>query len=386
MGHHDILQLLSNHPLFRELSSEEILFVSTLVEIKTVPKGTFILAEGQSGNELYLILEGEVEILKKDPVSLATHQVSVLREGEVIGEMALIDRTVRSASTRALQDTKLLSISFEKLSVQSEQKAIYAQILLNLASILSKRLRNMDDITVKSLQAELQKQKALVEMGRFMFTMLITLSTWIFLIDGLHNLASLLKMTAPISFAVISIAFSVIMFQVKTSIYPLRFFGLTFSNWKKNTIEALLLSLPILIVGTIVKWFLVEHYNMGDSVISPDFLPREMTFRSMLPFIYLCFVPFQEFLSRGILQSSLRAALFSKHTSFFAILLSSLIFSAFHDYVSFYYALAAFFGGLFWGWIYERQKSLVGPVVSHLLIGWWLLNVLGIGAILTGKL
>jgi hypothetical protein len=386
MDNNDILHLLSGHPLFQELTSEEIRFIATIAEIKTVPKGALILTEGQPGRELYLILEGEVEILKKDPASLSVHRVSVLRKGEPIGEMALIDRDSRSASTRALQDTKLISFPLEKLSLQPEQKATYAQILFNLSKILSRRLRKMDEITVKSFQSELEKQRAMAEMGRFMFTMFIALSSWIFIVDGLHSLASSFKMTSPISFSVISIGFLVIAFQAKTSIYPLSFFGLTLHQWKRNAIEALLLSLPILIVCTLVKWFLVEHHYIKDSVIKQNLIPNEINLHTMIPFIYLLFVPFQEFLSRGVLQSSLRAALFSKHTAFFAIFLSSLIFSAFHNFVSFYYAIAAFLGGLFWGWLYERQKSLVGPVVSHLLVGWWVLEILGVGRILTGKL
>lgn len=386
MDSNDILLLLVGHPLFQELSSEEIRLIATVAEIKTAPKGALILTEGQPGNELYLILEGEVEILKKDPVSLSTHPVSVLRKGETIGEMALIDRGSRSASTRAIQDTKLLFFPLEKLSIRPEQKAIYAQILFNLSKILSGRLRKMDDLAAKSLQSELERQKAMAEMGRFMFTMFVALSSWIFLVDALHYLASSFKMSSPISFAVIIVGFVVILFQIKTSIYPLSFFGLTIHRWQKNAIEALVLSLPILIVSTVAKWYLVHYHYINDTFIKQNLVPHEVTLHTMIPFLYLLFVPFQELLSRGVLQSSLRAALFSKHTPFLSIFLSSLIFSAFHNFVSFYYALAAFFGGLFWGWIYERQKSLVGPVLSHLLVGWWVLQVLGVGQILTGKL
>jgi membrane protease YdiL (CAAX protease family) len=94
--------------------------------------------------------------------------------------------------------------------------------------------------------------------------------------------------------------------------------------------------------------------------------------------IYSIFVNFQEYISRGILQSSLQDFLNYKHKNLFANLLTSSIFSASHIHLSAGLAYLVFLPSLFWGWLYYRQRSLIGPIVSHILIGWWAIFVLGI--------
>jgi CRP/FNR family cyclic AMP-dependent transcriptional regulator len=41
----------------------------------------------------------------------------------------------------------------------------------------------------------------------------------------------------------------------------------------------------------------------------------------------------------------------------------------------------AFFTGLFWGWLYARQRGLVGVSVSHVLLGMWALDVVDLGVL-----
>ena len=84
---------------------------------KSFKPGEVIFAEGDSGNEAYVIEEGTVEISKSE--GNAELILSVLKSGEVIGEMALIDSSPRMATARAARRTTLIVIP----------KAVFAKIL-----------------------------------------------------------------------------------------------------------------------------------------------------------------------------------------------------------------------------------------------------------------
>lgn len=76
------------------------------------PAGAVILAEGNEGNHMYVVMKGEVTISLRDTV-LATARV-----GEIVGEMALINADIRSATVTAKTDCRLALIdqsSFESL-------------------------------------------------------------------------------------------------------------------------------------------------------------------------------------------------------------------------------------------------------------------------------
>jgi CRP-like cAMP-binding protein len=75
---------------------------------KVYRDGEFIVTEGEVGNCMYVIQEGQVEVF------VERGGVEVLLDtngpGEFFGEMALFDRDVRSASVRALGETRVLTI------------------------------------------------------------------------------------------------------------------------------------------------------------------------------------------------------------------------------------------------------------------------------------
>jgi CRP-like cAMP-binding protein len=76
------------------------------------PAGTVIFNEDANGGEMYVVIEGEVE------VSLKGKLLAVAGAGEIVGEMALISADIRSATVTARTDCKLAVIdqsSFESL-------------------------------------------------------------------------------------------------------------------------------------------------------------------------------------------------------------------------------------------------------------------------------
>lgn len=106
-------ELLKNVPLFHGLDQEDLDRISQSIEIVTISKGKELFHEGDEGDRAYIIKQGEVEIIKDShgrEVLLA-----VQSEGSVIGEMALLESTPRTATARARSDAVLYTIQKKEL-------------------------------------------------------------------------------------------------------------------------------------------------------------------------------------------------------------------------------------------------------------------------------
>jgi CRP/FNR family cyclic AMP-dependent transcriptional regulator len=75
---------------------------------KLYPDGTIIVRQGEVGNCMYVIQEGEVEVLlRKGDTDV---RVALLHEGDFFGEMAIFDQDVRSATVRARGEVRILTL------------------------------------------------------------------------------------------------------------------------------------------------------------------------------------------------------------------------------------------------------------------------------------
>src|SRR5215213_6617030 len=110
-GPGDMLMLdeLRQISLFADLSKEDLEQLYQMAETVSIPAGQRVLQEGDPGDSLYVVLDGELEVTKRQgsqDVLLALYE-----PGQFFGEMALLEQTPRSASVRTLQESTLLVIS-----------------------------------------------------------------------------------------------------------------------------------------------------------------------------------------------------------------------------------------------------------------------------------
>jgi CRP-like cAMP-binding protein len=97
--------------------------------------GQVIFQEGQPGDVMYAVSEGEVDILVRDKV------IDTVGPGGILGEMALIDAKPRSATARARTDCKLVPISEKRFTFLVQQTPHFA---LQVMRVMADRLRRMD--------------------------------------------------------------------------------------------------------------------------------------------------------------------------------------------------------------------------------------------------
>ena len=108
--------------------------------------GDVIFEEGSTGRDLYVVLDGKIEIAK---VSGSQKSVIVtLGKGEFFGEMAVIDGSSRSATAiAAAPDTKVMRINHARFVYLVSQQPAFAMMIMDA---LSKRLRASNDINYRA--------------------------------------------------------------------------------------------------------------------------------------------------------------------------------------------------------------------------------------------
>ncbi len=104
-----MLDELRQVPLLADLTEEDLERLYEMAETISVPAGELVLQEGDPGDSLYIVLDGELEVTKRhgnQEILLAVHKA-----GQFFGEMALLEQAPRSASVRTLRESRLLLIS-----------------------------------------------------------------------------------------------------------------------------------------------------------------------------------------------------------------------------------------------------------------------------------
>ena len=150
--------ILSTTELFDNLSPTQLDLIESICDVMQPAKGEILFRENDSTDELYVIARGGVEILV-DPglVGLETGLepvvIAELYQGQVLGEVALVDQGLRSATARISQDdTQLLRISRERLMLLCDTYPVLGyKLMKNLAADLALKIRNTD-LTVRQYQ------------------------------------------------------------------------------------------------------------------------------------------------------------------------------------------------------------------------------------------
>jgi CRP/FNR family cyclic AMP-dependent transcriptional regulator len=103
--------LLAAHPLAGD-DADSLARILADCRQRTVRPGGLLCREGQGGTELYFLLRGEVEVLKRDPEGFS-RELSVIPAPALLGHMSLVDRSARSATCRAVSDVVVAALPYQ---------------------------------------------------------------------------------------------------------------------------------------------------------------------------------------------------------------------------------------------------------------------------------
>lgn len=130
---------LKNIEIFADLSVNELAAVASVTEEASFGEGEMVFREGDLGDTLFLILEGEVAVIK-DCNDDKEIELDSIGPGEYFGEMALFGDDRRSATIRVRTAGRFLSLQKQELQ---EIVREYPQIALHVCKVLSGRIRGL---------------------------------------------------------------------------------------------------------------------------------------------------------------------------------------------------------------------------------------------------
>ena len=156
---------LSLTDIFDDLAPTQLELIASICEPQSYRKGEILIHENEGGDEMYVIARGVVEVLINPELVSADEgleQVVLmeLRQGQVFGEISLVDQGLRSATVRASDDnTEVLRLPRERLMLLCDTyPELGYKIMRNLAADLAFKIRNAD-LTIRQYQLMLSGEE-----------------------------------------------------------------------------------------------------------------------------------------------------------------------------------------------------------------------------------
>ena len=364
-----MVELLRELPLCRGLRPRELTNVEKSARKRTFAQGEEIVREGDTADDLFVLISGRADVLRRD-VRNAEYVLGEIGPGELIGEMAVVERKRRSATIRAREPS--IALSLPASLVRSTPRMVE-----NVARAMSARLREHADTSLEHAQQR-------VAIGELLVKVLVLLCGYAILLSALPWLRQQLpgESTTYVSLPVIGL-FGVASWRfLRSTGWPLSRFGLGLRNLVGSVLEAIVLTPPFCALLVLVKWILVRAIPSwrGQLVIEHTDLFRRLAqpeIRTVLT-LYGASALVQELIVRSALQASLEDFLVGRDRVVRAILAAALMFSVNHLHMSFAFAALAFLPGVFWGFLFHRQRNIVGVTLSHFAVGAFVFFVLGV--------
>lgn len=139
----ELLELLKAVELFEGLTEDQLKRLADIGESITIDKGEAIFSQGDVGDCLYVVCDGQVQVQLSEEKRPPNVQV-YLGRGQIFGEIALIDGGPRSATMMCMRDNTLLhAISRDAFAdLCKSDTAIGYKVMRNMAADLSFKLRH----------------------------------------------------------------------------------------------------------------------------------------------------------------------------------------------------------------------------------------------------
>ncbi len=128
-------EILARMPLFRPLNDREILRVLQVTDVITYRPGEIVITEGEKGEELYIVLSGQLKVSRKGA------EVATLAPGAHVGEMALVRSQPRSATVTAESMAELMVIRRQEFfEILRKEHQLAVKLLWQFTGVLADRL------------------------------------------------------------------------------------------------------------------------------------------------------------------------------------------------------------------------------------------------------
>ncbi len=380
-----VSDVLDRTPLFAGLTVANRQALATIADTAHFGPGERIVAEGVLSQALFVVADGEVEVTRRVEAGSERHPIRPLGPGQTFGELGLLEELPASASVYARVPTTVLVIPLTPLRQMIARDSRFTPLYRGLAEQLNSRLRSLTDVTVQALEREVTELHARVTVGTLLIAIVAILTGFTFSLGLSRQLANA-GLGPSVTLALCISALGAMGVVVRRSRLPLAFWGFTTRGWRPAVRDALLFSPPMIVGFLVMKWAMIrwvpgwEHvpfFHLQPLIDSGKVGDIVRHLAEVLAYVLLS-VPLQEIVVRGFVQGTLEEFLVGSRRVLWAVVVSNLIFSVTHSYLSPQIAVLTLLPGVFWGWLYHRQRTLIDPIFSHLVIGVVAIEVIGI--------
>jgi len=315
------------------------------------------------------LIEGCVGIYKEDDSKSQRVMIKKLNKGDFFGELVFLSGGERVSSVIAESNCKVLSLcKSDILKVTSRGNDIINQIVINSLTKVTSRIDAINEQYKKSL---LDKVSILNEQNHFglFFVILVFAFSMMPIINGIFiTVLKLSPFSNLVNWTSLIVYFIPVLVIFYLSHYSLEVFGITLRNWKKVTVEALILSAIVIVLMGFAS-LIIDTYTQ----MKPGY--KLTSVWVSLGYIIHSFI--QELIARGLILNSL-LNFFKNKSKWFSIIISSVIFANFHLHYGLLSCLSVFVFSIAACLLYLHQKSLLGVTIFHYLVGIALLYYIGI--------
>ena len=169
-------QILSETEIFAAAPEAVLSAVAAAGKVRDLVRGDVLFETGDDPASLFVVLSGRIAIaIGNRPFDHRESVIALMDEGDLFGEMGMLDSRARSAGARALETSKVLEIPYTAVLDQLNSSN---HLMWNVIRMLSNRLRNMDQALADSVFLDVtgRTAKRLLEIsgGNDSFTLPIT--------------------------------------------------------------------------------------------------------------------------------------------------------------------------------------------------------------------
>lgn len=370
------------NPFFQRLSLEEKKILLGFSQKIETGVNQILAEENKPAESFFLIIQGEIALTKVSQNN-QVHVLATRHNGEIVGETALFEDEPRGYTLSTTQPSQLLVFDINEIK---KNELLYNKLTISAGKLLSIQLRELKTLAAEMVHHRLMEIRKRLLLGTFLVGAIYITDLYILSLVFIEHLNKFFPTTTVLSVIILIIMVTVIVALIKKFKFPLEMFGITLKNCKKNLIESTGFSLLFIAGYSLIKWIAINSFlaNLSLKLFDPTAMlwePAVFTLRVYFTALvfYILFVPFQEFVARGTLQGMFYRFLSGSERvrKWQSILISNLLFAIVHLHASPYTPFLALVPGFFWGWLYYRQQSLVSVIWSHILIGVWVIFIMG---------
>ena len=169
-------QVLADTEFFADAPAEMLTKIAAAGKVRELVRGDVLFDAGDEPDSLYVVLSGRIAIaIGNRPFDHRESVIALMDEGDLFGEMGMLDTRPRSAGARALEASSVLQIPYDAVRTQLDTST---HLLWNVIRMLSQRLRAMDQALADSVFLDVtgRTAKRLLELsaGSDEFTLPVT--------------------------------------------------------------------------------------------------------------------------------------------------------------------------------------------------------------------